>query len=455
MNIIVSNDKKYPSILTDIDSNEFWTVEEFYESATSLEGLDVSIEDTLYFNYSDLPKDIYNMVTSLYDYDIEVIYYMFDDSSKPNYELDSEHPLQICKPRMHIKKEKSKFKSILEKLAESNIAEFNNKSTNNEEYEEDDDEDEIKYIDYDFKLINKYLDKISKESNNINYSPVSECSALQMFCYLNNITFTDHKDYINFKNNDVEKFVNRIWLNKKFKIKISKELKEFVYELDMSDSKKATKEKNDYVAEQTNNFITRTPSILSDITRYDLMNIVYFKDIWKIPRGYNLCKEKLVFNNNDGTTKEVNNFKASSLIVYENDSCYIVELKYKNGNTFNLIYPKGNIEDVTLMNIQIAQYHVDLYIPEFEIKSSIDLKKYIKDDIKIKDNIDVNLMQVSRIKVDHEGTEAAAATHFCLDGVPEWVHWESLELKFDKPFYYFIKDTVNDDILFIGKVVKL
>ena len=452
MNIIVSNDTKYPNILTDINSTKFWTVEEFYESATSLEGLDISIEDTLYFNYSDLPKDIYNMVTSLYDYDIKIIYYMYENSTKPDYELDSEHPLQICKPSIHIKKEKSKFKSILEKLAESNMAEFNNESMNNDEDEEDD-EDKIKYIDHDFKLINKYLNKISEESNNINYSPVSECSALQMFCYLNNIDFNKYKDYINFKNNDVEKFVNRIWLNKKFKIKIPKELKEFVYELDMSDSKKVTKEKNDYVAEQTNNFITRTPSILSDITRYDLMNIVYFKDIWKIPRGYNLCEEKLIFNNNDGTTTEVNNFKASSLIVYENGSCYIVELKYKNGNTFDLVYPKENIDDVTLTNLQIAQYYVNLYIPEFEINSTIDLKKYIKDDIK--ENIDISLTQVSKIKVDHKGTEAAAVTSFKLDGVPEWVHWEKLELKFNKTFYYFIKDTINDDILFIGKVVKL
>ena len=66
------------------------------------------------------------------------------------------------------------------------------------------------------------------------------------------------------------------------------------------------------------------------------------------------------------------------------------------------------------------------------------------------------MIQVAKIKVDHEGTEAAAVTEIVKDTIafkPEQI--ETIELKFDKPFYYYIYDFENDDIIFIGRVSQL
>lgn len=301
------------------------------------------------------------------------------------------------------------------------------------------------------------LNRVSPDGNAI-YSPTSSRAALQMYSYMTddentkqtlNETLGD-KNYLRFENNDAEKFVNRVWVNNQVDVKVADELKDYIYEIDMSNSEKATREKNDYVAEQTNNFITSTPTIFTSDTLYDLMNVTYFKDIWAVEGGYNICSEKLTFNNDNGTTTEVDNFNAFVEEVYENSTCYVVKLAYKNGNMFNLIYPKDSIETVSLENLEIMENtEADLYIPEFEAENTLDLK----DSILKSDNANVGMIQVAKIKVDHEGTEAAAVTElYETTAMYDPNTPEIITLKFDKPFYYYIEDTTNNDIIFIGRV---
>ena len=64
------------------------------------------------------------------------------------------------------------------------------------------------------------------------------------------------------------------------------------------------------------------------------------------------------------------------------------------------------------------------------------------------------VLHKAKIKVDEEGTEAAAATsvEMVLRSAP-------LENKFefiaDRPFLFFIMDTATDSVLFTGKVLDL
>ena len=304
------------------------------------------------------------------------------------------------------------------------------------------------------------LKRVAPDGNAI-YSPTSSRTALQMFSYMTTSDKTKQsiqnvlngKNYLAFNNNDVERFVNRVWVNKKVDMNIPDELSEYVYKIDMSDSVSATREKNDYVAQQTNNFITSTPTIFSDDVTYDLMNITYFKDKWAIEGGYELLDNKLEFNNADGTTTDVNQFSASTSVIYENSTCYVVNLRYKNNNSFSLVYPKTDISEVSLENLRYANnINATLYIPEFEIENTFDLTKSILNT----DEPRVSMIQVAKIKVDHEGTEAAAVTEIVKDTIafkPEQI--ETIELKFDKPFYYYIYDFENDDIIFIGRVSQL
>jgi serine protease inhibitor len=63
------------------------------------------------------------------------------------------------------------------------------------------------------------------------------------------------------------------------------------------------------------------------------------------------------------------------------------------------------------------------------------------------------MTQVAKIKVNHEGTEAAAVTETVKSlAMEETTDTKYITLDFDKPFIYFIEDTTNNDYIFIGRM---
>ena len=65
------------------------------------------------------------------------------------------------------------------------------------------------------------------------------------------------------------------------------------------------------------------------------------------------------------------------------------------------------------------------------------------------------ISQVAKIRVDHEGTEAAAVSEIMTMDACAPIERERLDLVCDKPFFYYIKDGVNGDTAFIGVINAL
>ena len=63
-----------------------------------------------------------------------------------------------------------------------------------------------------------------------------------------------------------------------------------------------------------------------------------------------------------------------------------------------------------------------------------------------------NVIHKAFVAVDEEGTEAAAATAVIMEaaGAPMW----DVSLLVDRPFIFIIRDKVNGQILFIGRVLN-
>ena len=294
-----------------------------------------------------------------------------------------------------------------------------------------------------------------KGTGNVIYSPTSARTSYQMYSYMTDEnTKTSIQamlgdiDYFDFKdNNDTTKFVNRIWLNSSVQMNVDDKIKNCVYSINMSDSQAATKEKNDYVSQHTNGFISSTPTILDESVEYDLMNITYFKDTWK--ESYKKLEQAMKFNNSDGTITNVDKFIATTEQIYENNSVYFVAIDYKDGNKFWLVYPKTTINDINLSNLKkVSDTKATLHIPEFDMENTFDLT----DTFDIKE-AGVAMTQVAKIKVDNEGTEAAAVTETVKSlAMKESSDSKQISLEFDKPFIYFIEDTVNGDYIFIGRM---
>ena len=305
-----------------------------------------------------------------------------------------------------------------------------------------------------FGDIQTYLTELNKLSNkdNIIYSPVSVRAAIQMYSIIKNTNqyqkYLNNVNYLGYLDRNNTKYINRIWLNKNQPINVPIKILNYVYSLDMVDSEKATKEKNDFVKQQTHNFITETPSILDNDIIYDIMNIIYFKDTWSKIGGYEL-NPKMEFFNLDGTiTHNINNFSAYSKSVYENNTCYAISLNYTNNNRFWLVYPKKDINKVNLNNLIWVYAICTMNIPEFTAQAGLDIGKLF--------NIDKNITmsQIAKIEVNHLGTEASAVTEMAKFGAlrKDTKTPKRLELTFDKPFIYFIEDTTVNDFIFIGRI---
>ena len=332
----------------------------------------------------------------------------------------------------------------------------------------------------------KYLnDMIVMGENDVNmcYSPISFNTALEIYSHLIEdneardeiLDFINHINYSRYESvigadNGIYKIVNRIWANTNRDLHFDNtQVEDLVYFIDMSDSDAATAEKNAYVDEQTNHFITETPTVFDNDVLIDVMNIVYFKDVWE-GGDLEMTDDAIDFTNYDGSVVSKPMMMASSGFYFENDSCYAIPMYYENtGATFFAIYPKGELEDVHIDGLidKDAKVFNDAYIklPEFETYVQLNVSKY-NDLIGLShfgETIPVytteskrtDITQVVKIKVDHEGTEAAAVTELMdVANCAGPSEKEPLELTFDKPFYYMIEDT-NGDIAFIGRIMEL
>lgn len=316
------------------------------------------------------------------------------------------------------------------------------------------------------------LRAIASDDNAI-YSPVSLYSALDLykFCIKDSdgkstiYDLLDSRSYLDYQIDDNYKLVNRIWVNKDKNLSMPAEVSDYVYEISFEDDEKATKEKNDYVAEQTNNFITSTPSVLNSDVYIDVMNVAYFKDTWKGEELSQLGKKK--FNGTTNST-DVEFMSCYGDTYFENNTCIAVPIEYNNGMKFYAIQPKGELDDVDLTNLFLEEKYADsvyLEMPEFDAYSEINVNTLLSNvgagnilasqPIYTEDIVDTRILQVAKIKVDHTGTEAAAVTEILNEtgAMAPAKDFKYVEVILDKPFYYLIED-LNGDVAFIGRVTN-
>lgn len=322
---------------------------------------------------------------------------------------------------------------------------------------------------------------LNNPEENLIFSPESFNSALAMYSQLlvpgNRAEFDalfGNKNYLNYESIDGLKFVNRLWINSDKNINLQSDAlrhNPFVYPISMHDSGKATQEKNQFVADNTDNFIMSTPSVLSDEILFDAMSIVYFKDKW-LGGDKMLDDDTTAFTNKDGSVSDVHMFNDNGSYILKSSDAVGYELKYKNGMTCTVILPN---EGVSLDNVNIdafirneVEYEsatVYAKFPEFEAQCMYNMNltdfgfsgnPMINPEI-IEESSDMpSIIQVAKIKFDHEGTEAAAVTEVMVTTAavmedPQPVY----EFVVDRPFAYYITDTTNDDIAFMGVVQHL
>ncbi len=278
---------------------------------------------------------------------------------------------------------------------------------------------------------------------------------------------------------------NSIWIKQGFKVHDSfveankRWYDADVRELDFSSST-AKDVINAWCADKTNQRIKDVIEEIPADTRLYLLNALYFKGTWTSKFG----KSKTVqedFTNASGDKQKVAMMNQTATFNYtQNDNFAIAEFPYGN-EAFSMVVllPAENktldesLSGLTYENWKswsaaLRRTELEVKLPKFEMKYDKDLKKDMKalgmkdafsadaaDFSKMSaDDLFIGLLkQFTYLKVDEEGTEAAAITVVGMDTTagPS----STVAFHVNRPFVFMIKEKSTGAILFMGKITIL
>jgi len=232
---------------------------------------------------------------------------------------------------------------------------------------------------------------------------------------------------------------------------------------------------NNWCAKKTNSLIpTIIDQIPSDAVMY-LMNAVYFKGIWR-KQFEKKNTSVLKFTNEAGIQGDVNMMYQKDTFGYaETETAQYLDLPYGNkAFSMTVILPAANKTTADVLNALITdiwsstlsslyEREVMVYLPRFKVSNKFKLNDELQNmgmklaftdfaDFTNLTSIPVQISEVIHITyvtVDEEGTEAAAVTSIGIINTSMPV---IPVFRVDKPFLFVIREKSTGVILFIGKV---
>lgn len=211
-----------------------------------------------------------------------------------------------------------------------------------------------------------------------------------------------------------------------------------------------------------------------------LINAIYFKGDWTIQFDPEDTKENS-FQLMDGSSDKCNMMAMQDTLSYfENEIFQAIDLLYGDGDySMTVFLPKAeNGEDVNTLSARLTEDNLEswlgsftevevlLYMPKFEVEYEIKLNDALKAlgmeiaftpglaDFTNIANMELYISQVRHktyIKVDEEGTEAAAVTivEIFTTSLPEFP-----TMNINHPFLFLIREHNSNSILFMGKITN-
>lgn len=236
------------------------------------------------------------------------------------------------------------------------------------------------------------------------------------------------------------------------------------------------------VKEATKGLIEKILDSIPGDTKVILGNAVYFKGLWKLKFDKHNTEE-MDFRRTDGSvvSKVPMMFAKEKFQYYEDEKLKAVRLDYTNGSlSMLLLLPNEGITvasllaDIHAAKLKDIQKSLNnkldtlLWLPRFKLENSLKLvptlgKLGIRDVFGARADLSniydsaaggqslhvSDVLQSAVIEVNEEGTEAAAATMIMVRMLmlsPE------NQIKFDRPFLYYLVDRERHTILFSGVV---
>lgn len=253
-----------------------------------------------------------------------------------------------------------------------------------------------------------------------------------------------------------------------------------VENVDFSGDPEGARERiNSWVAQKTNDKIMNLipeGSIVAD-TRTVLTNAVYFKASWSSPFDADFTREE-PFTLADRSVAPVPMMRQEEHFNFgQSEQWSAIEMRYSGGDASMLIIlPSGDLQefessfDLELLDEirdNLSSRNVAVSMPVFEFTSSMSLSSVLQslgmesafgngaDFSGFTGNRDLYISDVVHkafVKVDEEGTEAAAATAVVMNMLSMPVAPVTMDI--NRPFMFLIQDNSTGSIVFMGRVMN-
>lgn len=246
-----------------------------------------------------------------------------------------------------------------------------------------------------------------------------------------------------------------------------------------TDGEKSADDINAWIDKRTEGLIPKllTPEAFDADSRLTLVNALYMKARWQTPFNADSTFEE-PFTLADGSAVDVPMMHSGTVngLVYQGNGFVSVVLPYAYDELeMTLIVPdaaqyaqvEGALDQSMLDAIDTGAtgQEYSLALPKFTTESTTDLRDVIEAGLGVKglfdtvglDGIGPELLvsgavHATKVIVDEDGTEAAAATAI-MAGTTSAPADPPIEIRADHPFLYVIRDTDTGAVLFVGRVL--
>ena len=231
---------------------------------------------------------------------------------------------------------------------------------------------------------------------------------------------------------------------------------------------------NAWAYEKTYGRIERMVDALNNAAAL-MMNTIYFRGLW-MDELAKTCVNPGEFRNENGNVKQVNMVSYHKRSPYFEGQTYQTTCRHFGNQAFamDFILPKKGVtaQDAMTEFVETKKYAekeivVNLDFPVFESASAMNLTDLLKS-LGVKGIFGESafngvclfsepafvekVIQKTSISVDEKGTEAAAGTYESFDiGLgDEEENPQVVDMKLNRPFFYTIRETNTNTLLFIG-----
>ncbi|PID57485.1 MAG: proteinase inhibitor I4 serpin [Ignavibacteriae bacterium] len=236
---------------------------------------------------------------------------------------------------------------------------------------------------------------------------------------------------------------------------------------------------NNWVNKKTNKKIKKIIERISPNDIMYLINAIYFKGTWKYEFKKEATKTDLFYVKDNETINCEMMSQHNDFNYFENENLQMVEMPYGDGS-FNmkviLPRPEKDIEEIISMlsvenlkewsekmqesegTVEFPKIKMDFKIKLNEILSAMGMeiafsnvadftRLYKEGGCYISD-----VLHKTFVKIDEEGTEAAAVTSVTISVTS--VGSSGFHIKMNRPFIFMITEKTSNNIIFIGKIVS-